>query len=223
MTQAVTAASASPRLAVAAALLVAAGVGWSGRPTRPPLINPVAPAGGAADAKAARRPADQTDFAKKAATPASGDLPMWGGTPHRNMVSAEKNPPTDGTSRPKQEHQVGAKLGSKAYGNPIVANGMVFVGTNNEATYDPKYTNPDGTAIDGGVLMASTRRPANSSGRSTSPSSPAGRVNDWPGEGLCSTVYAEKNRIWYCTNRCEVVCLDISRPREPQARSGSST
>ena len=50
----------------------------------------------------------------------------------------------------------------------------------------------------------------------------SGRVNDWPGEGLCSTVYSEKDRIWFCSNRCEVVCLDIIGPRA-RARCGRPT
>ncbi len=39
---------------------------------------------------------------------------------------------------------------------------------------------------------------------------PTGRVNDWPGEGLCATGYSEPGRLWYCTNQCHVVCLDMS-------------
>jgi len=33
---------------------------------------------------------------------------------------------------------VTAALGSQSYGNPVVANGVVLVGTNNEAPRDPK-------------------------------------------------------------------------------------
>ena len=41
-----------------------------------------------------------------------------------------------------------AELGSQSYGNPVVAEGMVFVGTNNELLRDPKQGG------DRGVLMA---------------------------------------------------------------------
>src|SRR5690606_19085883 len=37
---------------------------------------------------------------------------------------------------------------------------------------------------------------------------PAGRVNDWPREGICSAPVVEGNRLWYVSNRCEVVCAD---------------
>ena len=36
----------------------------------------------------------------------------------------------------------------------------------------------------------------------------AGRVNDWPMEGICSTPLVEGNRVYYVSNRCEVVCAD---------------
>jgi outer membrane protein assembly factor BamB len=35
-----------------------------------------------------------------------------------------------------------------------------------------------------------------------------GRVNDWEDLGACSTPYVEGSRLWYVTNRDEIVCLD---------------
>ncbi len=37
---------------------------------------------------------------------------------------------------------------------------------------------------------------------------PTGRVHDYPGNPICSAPYVEKDRVWFVTNRCEVVCLD---------------
>src|SRR5207237_5251788 len=37
---------------------------------------------------------------------------------------------------------------------------------------------------------------------------PSGLVNDWPHEGVCSTPVVEGNRLYYVSNRCEVVCAD---------------
>src|SRR5262249_19283652 len=34
------------------------------------------------------------------------------------------------------------------------------------------------------------------------------RVQDWPEEGICSTSIVEGKRIYYVSNRCEVVCAD---------------
>src|SRR5439155_162025 len=36
----------------------------------------------------------------------------------------------------------------------------------------------------------------------------AGRVNDWPEEGICSTPTIEGNRLYYVSNRCELICAD---------------
>src|SRR6266851_2712279 len=81
----------------------------------------------------------------------ASDWPMWGHGPSRNMVSEEKNLPETwdpGKFKSNSEEidmattkgvRWVAKLGSQAYGNPTVAGGKVFVGTNNETPRDPKY------------------------------------------------------------------------------------
>src|SRR5918994_1373232 len=71
-----------------------------------------------------------------ASDPGTGDWPMWGGTPDRNMVSTMKGLPTDWDVKTKKNVKWVAALGSQSYGNPIVAGGMVFVGTNNELVRD---------------------------------------------------------------------------------------
>src|SRR5688572_6767818 len=37
---------------------------------------------------------------------------------------------------------------------------------------------------------------------------PAGRVYDWPLQGVCSAAYAEGDRMWFVTNLGEVRCVD---------------
>src|SRR4026209_2407503 len=83
-----------------------------------------------------------------ASDPGTGDWPMWGGTPDRNMVSAMKGLPATWDVKTKKNVKWVADLGSQSYGNPVVAGGMVFVGTNNELVRDPKQPG------DRGVLMA---------------------------------------------------------------------
>src|SRR6476659_8070213 len=75
----------------------------------------------------------------------AADWPMWGGTPSRNMFSAERNLPASadlGKARDSGDDgkidlstaknvKWAAKLGNTTYGNPTVAGGRVFVGTNN--------------------------------------------------------------------------------------------
>ncbi|MDB5333192.1 MAG: Pyrrolo-quinoline quinone [Phycisphaerales bacterium] len=133
-----------------------------------------------------------------------GEWPMWGLTPHRNLVSPEKNPPTDWDVDTGKNILWSQAVGSKSYGNPVVAQGMVFIGTNNEGHRDP------GNTADGGILMAFDSANGKYLWQKYYAKLPTGRVNDWPGEGLCATSYSEPGRLWYCSNRCEVVCLDLS-------------
>jgi len=80
--------------------------------------------------------------------PGTGDWPMWGGAPDRNMVSGMKGLPTSWDLSAKRNVKWIADLGSTAYGNPVVAGGMVLVGTNNDAPRDPAVKG------DKGILMA---------------------------------------------------------------------
>ncbi len=70
---------------------------------------------------------------------------------------------------------------------------------------------------DAGVLMAFEEATGKFLWQRLSPKLPSGRVNDWPTEGLTSSPFvdAESQRLWYCTNRCEVVCLNL-RIRDAQ-------
>ena len=72
-----------------------------------------------------------------ASDPGTGSWPMWGGTPDRNMVSKAKNLPTEWDIKTKKNILWMAEAGSQSYGNPVVADGMVFIGTNNEGLRDP--------------------------------------------------------------------------------------
>ncbi|PYV36655.1 MAG: hypothetical protein DMG06_30260, partial [Acidobacteria bacterium] len=83
-----------------------------------------------------------------ASDPGTTDWPMWGGTPDRNMVSNAKGLPASWDTATKKNVKWVAALGSQTYGNPVVAGGMVFVGTNNEGLRNPKEGG------DRGVLMA---------------------------------------------------------------------
>ena len=134
----------------------------------------------------------------------AGDVTMWGFTPQRNMVNPEKNPPTTWDCETGKNIKWIAELGSKSYGNPIISQGIVWIGTNNEAKKDPAF------AADAGVLMAFRESDGKFLWQRLTSKLPTGRVNDWPGEGLCSSAYIEGDRLYVCTNRCEVVCLDIS-------------
>src|SRR3970040_207122 len=82
-----------------------------------------------------------------ASDPATGEWPMWGGTPDRNMVSNMKGLPTEWDVKTRKNIKWVADLGSQSYGNPVVAGGMVFVGTNNELVRDPKQQGDRGAVM----------------------------------------------------------------------------
>jgi outer membrane protein assembly factor BamB len=138
----------------------------------------------------------------------SGDWPMWGGTPDRNMTSNMKGLPTTWDVAKKTNIKWVASLGSQSYGNPVVAGGQVYIGTNNEAPRDPKQ------AGDKGVLMCFRESDGEFLWQQANDKLAAGRVNDWPFQGVCSSPIIEGNKLYYVTNRCEVLCLDTQGFRD---------
>ena len=143
-----------------------------------------------------------------ASDPGSGDWPMWGGTADRNMVSTMKGIPSSWDVASKKNVKWVAGLGSQSYGNPVVAGGMVFVGTNNELVRDPKQPG------DRGVLMAFKESDGEFLWQHTNEKLAAGRVNDWPFQGVCSSPLVEGDKLYYVSNRCELICLDTQGFRD---------
>jgi outer membrane protein assembly factor BamB len=138
-----------------------------------------------------------------ASDPGTTDWPMWGGTPDRNQVSNMKGAPSEWDVKTKKNIKWSAALGSQSYGNPVVANGVVLVGTNNEAPRDPKQ------AGDRGVLMAFDEQTGEFLWQQTHEKLPAGRANDWPYQGVASSPAIENGRVYYVSNRGALICLDI--------------
>lgn len=137
----------------------------------------------------------------------TGDWAMWGGNKSRNMVNRSTGisidfKPATTPAKGKKVMWV-AELGSQTYANPVVAEGMVIVGTNNGAEKRPKHKG------DKGCLMAFDGKTGEFMWQLTRDKLPDGRVNDWPEQGICSTPCVEDGRVYVVTNRCEVQCLDI--------------
>ena len=107
-----------------------------------------------------------------------------------------------------------AQLGFKSYGNPVVANGKVFVGTNNGAGYLKRYP----AEVDLGVLLCFDEKTGKFLWQDSNEKLPTGRVNDWPDEGLCCAPLVEGNRLWYVSNRGEVQCLNTEGLARRQRR-----
>jgi len=143
-----------------------------------------------------------------AADPGTGDWPMWGGTPDRNMVSNMKGLPISWDLATKKNVKWVAQLGSQSHGNAVVSGGKVFVGTNNEGVRNPKVTG------DKGVLMAFRESDGTFLWQMVHDKLVAGRVNDWPYQGIASSPLVDGNRIYYVSNRAELMCLDTEGFRD---------
>lgn len=131
------------------------------------------------------------------------DWLQWGGTPERNMVNlVEKNIPAEWDIETGKNIAWKARLGSQTYGNPTISNGKIFVGTNNQAERQPKATG------DKGVIMCFSEKDGKFLWQLTHDKLAAGRVNDWPRQGICSSPAVDGDRIYYVSNRCELVCAD---------------
>jgi outer membrane protein assembly factor BamB len=132
-----------------------------------------------------------------------GEWPMWGGTPDRNMVSSAVGLPSEWDVKTKKNVKWVADLGSQSYGNPVVAGGMAFVGTNNELLRDKNQPG------DRGVLMAFNAATGEFMWQHTHAKLESGRANDWPFQGVASSPLIEGERLYYVSNRAVLFCLDI--------------
>ncbi len=149
--------------------------------------------------------------------PKAGDWTMYGGTPSRNMVNTvAKGLPAEWDVDAKKGIKWVAALGSKAYGGPIVANGRVFIGTNNMNPRDKKYAyiEKDGKPVDLGIVMCFDEAKGDFIWQAVHKKLPGGQVVDWPYEGICSSPYVDGDRLYYVSNRCEVVCADVATGKE---------
>jgi outer membrane protein assembly factor BamB len=133
----------------------------------------------------------------------SADWPMWGGTPSRNMVSPMTGLPTSWDVKTGKNVKWVAELGSQSYGNPTVANGVVLVGTNNEAMRDPKQPG------DRGVLMAFNENTGEFMWQATFEKLSSGRANDWPYQGIASSPTVVRGIAYFTSNRGQIIAADI--------------
>ncbi|MFQ5731259.1 MAG: PQQ-binding-like beta-propeller repeat protein [Planctomycetaceae bacterium] len=134
------------------------------------------------------------------------DWPQWGGTTFRNNTPVGVKIPTYWDVKTGKNIKWKAKLGSQTYGNPVVANGRVYVGTNNGAGWIKRFP----PRMDLGVLLCFDEQTGKFLWQYSSKKLVSGRVNDWPEQGLCASPVVDGDRLWVVTNRCEVVCLDTA-------------
>jgi outer membrane protein assembly factor BamB len=172
------------------------------------------------DARLAAKAPSKTAAAPSLDNPPVGigklDWGQWGGSSVRNNTPQGENIPSEWSigsfdlqsgkwnKDEAQNVRWASALGSQSYGNPVVANGKVYVGSNNGAGYLKRYPATE----DLGVLLCFDEKDGKFLWQSSNEKLPTGRVHDWPLQGVCAAPLIEGERLWYVTNRGEVLCLD---------------
>ncbi len=148
---------------------------------------------------------------------------QWGGSPARNNArKGQQLPVTWSIGKFDGDHELArgtrqnirwvAGLGSVTYGTPAIAGGKVFIGTNNSGGRLDRYP----SEVDLGCLLCFRVADGEFLWQHSAEKLATGRQHDWPFQGLCSTPLVEENRLWFVTNRCEVVCLDTEGFRDDE-------
>jgi len=151
-------------------------------------------------------------------TSRAGDWPQWGGQAERNMVSDETGLP-ETFSRGTRERAGGidpesaknvkwvVKLGSATYGNPTVANGRVYVGTDDmNLAGDERLKRTRG-----GLVQCFDEATGKLLWRLAVPQRtkvPRGLLYGHQHLGVCSSPTVDGDRVYVVTCACEVLCLD---------------
>lgn len=133
-----------------------------------------------------------------------GDWPQWGGSSLRNNTPEGKNIPTEWDIESGENVKWSAALGSQSYGNPVIANGKVYVGTNNQNGYLKRYPN----TVDLGCLLCFDAETGKFLWQHSSEKLPTGRVHDWPQQGICCAPLVDGDRLWFVSSRGLVICCD---------------
>ena len=139
------------------------------------------------------------------------DWPQWGRTDDRNMVSDQTNLPDLGKGKITLKNanwdiRWTVKLGSLCYGNPTVAGGKVFIGTNDRFWSDPRVKRSRG-----GLLLCIDDATGKVLWRLLVPRYKKkihGSGFDDLNIGVCSAVTVEGDKAYVVSNRAEVLCLD---------------
>ena len=143
-----------------------------------------------------------------------GDWLQWGGTSYRNNTPVT-GPVAEAWSIGEFDKETGrwegaknikwvAALGSQSYGNPVVADGRVYVGTNNSNGYLKRYP----YRVDLGCLVCFDESNGKLLWQHSSEKLPTGRVHDWEQQGICCAPYVEGKKLWFVSSRGHVVCVD---------------
>ena len=120
----------------------------------------------------------------------AADQPQWGTAWSRNQVSTERGLPTTFDVKSGRNIKWSVALGSESHSTPVVANGKIFVGTNNAEPRDPKH---DG---DRGVLMCLNENDGQLLWQLVVPKRDEDPFFDWPQAGMASSPTVEDDRVY---------------------------
>ncbi|HSW00542.1 MAG TPA: PQQ-binding-like beta-propeller repeat protein [Sedimentisphaerales bacterium] len=137
----------------------------------------------------------------------AGDQPQWGQAWTRNMVSDETGLIEDFDIQTGRNVKWVATLGSETWATPTVAQGRVFLGTNNDPPRDPRHKG------DRAVLLCLDEKDGSLLWQLVVPKLGPDVYLDWPRSGVVAPATIEGDRVYVVTNRGEAVCLDIEGQR----------
>jgi outer membrane protein assembly factor BamB len=134
---------------------------------------------------------------------------MFGCTHSRNNVNlTDRNIPHNFDPEKGDGILWTSALGTRSYTQPVVVGGKIFVGTNNEQPRNKRDVDSMGDSVDRGVLMCFDQRTGKFLWQAVH--NKIEQVNDWPKEGIASTPVVEGDRVYYVSNRAEVVCANAN-------------
>lgn len=146
-------------------------------------------------------------FGVAAAPLSAAEWPMLGGRPERSMVSPEKGLPVEwnaGVKASKKNLKWSAPLGRVTYSTPVISGGRVFIGTDHD---QPDPLEQRGVLkcfaeADGRLLWQATHAKLPNAGE------------DDGSLGVCSTPCVAGDRVYYVSNRGELVCRAVEDGHE---------
>jgi outer membrane protein assembly factor BamB len=154
-------------------------------------------------AQAALRPLVTGAWLLAALAASAADQTQLGEPFTRNQVSSETKLPDLVDAATGQGIKWTAKLGSSSYSTAVVAQGRVFIGTNNDAPRDSRHQG------DRGVLNCLEESTGKFLWHLVVPKIGGDQYLDWPKVGIASPATVEGDRVYLLTNRAEIVCLDV--------------
>ena len=150
-------------------------------------------------------------------TARAADQPQWGQAWSRNMVSEETGLPESFDPQTGRNIQWSAELGTETHSSPVVAEGRVYIGTNNGHPRDPAQQG------DRGVLMCFDEKTGRFLWQLVFPKRDEDIYFDWPNSGISSPVTVEGDRVYFVNNRGEVLCLEVQTGAAPAAPEDERT